>query len=312
VAHAGKDHLGLLDESRCILKGEPQMTAGLQAQQMVQFDPLPIKRRYDALADWMCTTPWYRDDGIHSAIDNLVPSKSKTILELCCGSGALLAFLANKRPECNFFATDLSSRMVELAQAHTSPYKNVKIVLGNWLGCFADRSVKFDTLILKNSLHLIPHLTEMLYQLHSVKSIGGCLVVVETVSPTELVRGFINELFNIIDPGGPKRYFFTESELGNQLIRSGWIPSESSRLKQYIDLGEWLGHKCKDEAGRKRAETFVRSCCKEVREQLEFDTEEGHLPRQMLRLQVVARCVDRERPKGRLSKSEPLDSCAWA
>ena len=50
------------------------------------------------------------------------------ILDLCCGSGDITKYFANKFPDAEIIGVDFSEKMLEIARKKCKKYKNIKFV----------------------------------------------------------------------------------------------------------------------------------------------------------------------------------------
>jgi|SRR5581483_479856 len=261
-------------------------------------DLVAIASRYDALAEWMDTVAWYRDEIVPKIVGQLVPPEARSGLEMCCGTGRLLAYLAEHSPTLAWTGVDVSEKMVNRARARLVGQPGVRIVHSNWLTMINDSVERaYDVVVVKNALHLLGNLTDHLRALHSITSWDASLIVVETVSPNKSANQFVWDLFGAIDAQEIKRHCFTIHGLKEQLASSGWACTREILVRQYIDVSDWLAHKCTTDASRSRGEEVFQSCKREVRRSMEFSPRQKPVPNQMLRLQMIAVCERQRAPR---------------
>lgn len=261
-------------------------------QPLISPEPSEVGRRYDKLATWMSTAPWYRDERINEEVTSLIPEGAERGLELCCGAGRLLASLARNRPQIKFVGVDISRRMVELARRETHDLHNVAVIHGDWLEPVLHQArPQYDFVVIKNALHLLPTVAVRLRELKEVMSPNACLIIVETVSPNDRANRFVRKLFTCVDAQHLKRHFFTSHTLKKTLRVASWhSASKAERVRQYIDVHDWLEHKCQDEDTSRRAEQVLRMCEPAVRKRMEFAPYDLGVPKRMLRLQMIVPC----------------------
>jgi SAM-dependent methyltransferase len=252
-------------------------------------DPITVGQHYDALADWMKTLSWYNDERLYSLVLSLIPATARRVIELGSGPGHLLRFLALSRPWLEVTGVDISGRMVELAQERVRDLPNASVVKGDWVRPFHDLGIpRYDVVIAKNVLHLLPNLTSKLRALQQVVTPEGNLIVVETISPNRKANRFVRDLFGCVDAEGVKRHVFTRQSLLKAIAQGGWDRQlRLQPVKQHIDVGDWLLHKCCDTLARQSAEHVLRSCDLDVREAMEFGPSTSLVPEHMLRLQLI-------------------------
>lgn len=267
---------------------------------------------YSRVADWLGSRTWYRDEDVTRVVKFLIPGRPKRILELCCGTGMLLNELGEVYPDAEIVGIDISPTMVERAKERLHHLQNVQVLQGDWISILSTSlSDAFDVVIVKNALHLMDNLQVRLADLWRICSEWTVLIVVETVSPNVEANAFIRRLFNVIDVGHLKQNFFTEQSLVAALAESGWVIAQDRawHVRQHIDTEDWLRQRCKDqlvvEAARKLL-SEVRNA--RVRQSMDFHSELGKVPAQMLRLQYIARHIYRPvSPKRPATQDEELE-----
>ena len=254
-----------------------------------------VAAHYSQLAEWMNQQSWYKDNQAVRSILSLLDFRPRRILELCCGSGSTLKALGQAFPKAEVVGVDISERMVRMASAKLSNRKAAHVTLGDWIYNLPPRFRlhPFDTVVVKNALHLLDELPERLQALRPFIHRGTALIVVETVSPTVAANRFVRDLFQYVDRSDLKQSFFTAHTLGAMLEEGGWIRDhdEAIYIMQHIDVQEWLRKKC---SGResflaaKRVLEFA-SGVEPLHRAMHFDSDPGVMPDRMLRLQYIAR-----------------------
>jgi SAM-dependent methyltransferase len=267
-----------------------------------------VGRHYDELADWMSTVAWYKDDYVESTVLGLIPSTATQILELGCGSGHLLRLIAERMPWARLTGVEVSEKMARNSRERVKGLERVQVVEGDWTGPLQVRgdSGRYDVIIVKNVLHLLPNLPVRLRTLREFASAGAKLIIVETISPNRKANSFIRTLFSTLDLDGLKRHFFTRQSLNKALIMGGWDQSiTSSIVRQHIDVADWLDHKSGNDAIRREADLIIRSCDREVKTAMEFEPRTALVPASMLRLQLVTQSSLRHFSSFRHSRRGP-------
>ncbi len=245
---------------------------------------------YGGLANWMDTVAWYDDSHILQRVDELVPRHTTSCLELCCGTGRLGVYLAQRHRFVEHSLWDASQEMIRRAAEHARE-RNVliKIRRGNWNEALHS-VLPYDVVIVKNSLHVIDNLHDSLRLLSARSDSRTRLIVVETVSPTSEAREFISHLSNALGISAVKKRVFDSASLSLALLEAGWHElSGSQHLCQWIDVGDWMRHKAVSDLHLLAARKVFDRASSEVATAMQFQgavSSEG-VPEQMLRLQFI-------------------------
>ena len=96
---------------------------------------------------WM----WYWQDKTIAEI----PERSKTILEIACGTGIGTEKVAKKFPNAQVFAIDLSPGMIRQARKRLKRYKNVHVQVGDVEHLPFQK--RFDFIFCTESFHHFPN-----------------------------------------------------------------------------------------------------------------------------------------------------------
>jgi ubiquinone/menaquinone biosynthesis C-methylase UbiE len=243
---------------------------------------------YGDLADWMDRVAWYDDRRVLDAVADLIPADAQSCLELCCGTGRLAVHLALHHRFVRYDAWDESIGMTEKARARCwNGGVAVNVAAGSWQVALRV-SRKYDVIVVKNSLHLIAPLAASLRALRRVSSVDTVLVVVETISPSEPARVFIEKLTAALGIAPLKKNIFDETALLRTLEESGWERDSGLRqIEQSIDVCDWLNRKATDQKALLAARALFASASDEVASALQFSERSGGVPTQMLRLQLA-------------------------
>jgi ubiquinone/menaquinone biosynthesis C-methylase UbiE len=288
-----------------------EMKSRLRRERPVRNLESRLVFHYSRIADWLGTRSWYQDDGVTDVVKFLISGRPARVLELCCGTGLLLESLSKAFPKTEFIGVDISPKMVERARERLSNAKNVAVLQQDWIYELpTEWNGAFDVVIVKNALHLLDNLESKLRDLRRVSRDLASLIIVETVSPNADSNEFIKRLFEIVDVEQLKQSFFTERTLAAVLERSGWLMAQSRPwyVRQHIDTDDWLRQKCPDHSTLENAREFLAGVRNlRVRQAMDFFTEPGTVPAQMLRLQYIARHVYvPERPRIETQKDEDM------
>ena len=257
-----------------------------------------LEDHYNLLSAWMESVDWYRDERVETLIESRIPVHARRVLELGCGNGRLIHRLASRHKDKRFVAVDISGEMVRRAREKVDKLANVEILHGDWIQPLFGSSMRFDAIIVKNALHLIPDLEERLREL---SVLSKTLVIVETVSPNLDSNEFVRKVFSIIDGNKIKQALFTKRSLMSSLKKSGWACLWEVRVEQYIDVEEWLRHKAETATAHERATEYLRSVGtssrktdSRVRRSMRFNNYRDGVPGKMLRLQFIGQFERRE------------------
>lgn len=249
----------------------------------------PVALRYDSLSSIMPCWEWYRDSILLSAIEKRIPYGTKRILDLCCGNGLLAEHLAQRRPDCHVECIDISREMVIAARDRLKRFRNVSVEWGNWVSG-VPVGEKFDCVVIKNSLHLIPSLEIRLAQLRRIVSDSCVIIICETVSPAENSNEFVKHLFRLINYSEIKHAFFCRRTFFRQLKRSGLVRLRARCfIDQNVNLMAWLCGKCDGTMQTSTAFEYLAqaACDSELRRQMNILLDEAGRPVRMRRLQQI-------------------------
>ena len=255
-----------------------------------------VARLYDKWSSGMFAAPWYRDEKIWKLLDSIRTFQPKAVLEIGCGDGRVLQRLALRMPDCDFWGVDISEVMLKSASERCNRLANVHLRRGDWTTPVAGQ--RFDIIVIKNALHLIPDLPSKLKALHRVCSDNARLIVVETVSPSPNSRDFVKGLFRVVDKGNIKINYFTRKNLLSMLSKSGWRRSYLSVVDQSMSVDDWLKFKVDDETDRTDVRALVAHAPIKTAKEMNIVSSAGRFS--MLRRQVVVFL----QPKIKVVKSE--------
>ena len=155
------------------------------------------------------------------------------VLEIGCGTGTTA--LHHAPQVAHIRATDISQRMIEIAKdkARAAQITNVEFKVES-IDRMAVESLTFDVILAHNILHLVPHVDEVLMQLHQMLKPGGLLI-----SSTPCIRDFM-PLLRFVAPVGralgvlPRINVFSEEEFERWTTSAGfvveyrWLPRPKS------------------------------------------------------------------------------------
>lgn len=250
-----------------------------------------VSGTYDYLSKKMDDFDWYKDKILLSMIEKKIPKSSKTILDLCCGTGNLINFINSTRDNARILGVDVSAKMIEHAKnKFNDSTKNIMLINSNWVSSLqSSYKESFDVIIIKNALHLIDDKEQRIKELNSILKKNGRLIIVETISPNVDSNYFVKNLFSKLNMNNIKKTYFTKHTLLNLFNDTSWkiIKKQTDYVEQYIDVPEWLNTKCALN-NRQDVELYLKNASLNVRRSMKFVPRDiGVIPKKMLRLQMV-------------------------
>ncbi len=148
-----------------------------------------------------------------------------TVLDVGCGTGALLQVLAETVPDVELVGLDLSGRMLDIARRRVSP--PVTLVRGDVQHLpFVPRS--FDRVVSVSALHFWPDPARALRELVRVLADDGELVITDWCDEY-LVCRLCDRLLRIVDPAHQRIY--TRAQCRDLLAASGVTVRRLERYK---------------------------------------------------------------------------------
>src|SRR5580704_12248017 len=194
-----------------------------------------IVGEYDRLSVAMDGFAWYQDREILELINNSVPATCKRGLDIGCGTGIVVSYLAEKRSDVHWVGIDKAPEMIARAKSKCSQFKNVTLSELDWR--HLRRSLAptgFDFVLLKNVLHLMADVRQQLSILPGLLSPAGRILVVETVSPTVEARRFVRRLADVLEKIGVKKHIFTAREVVQSVKRATFDIQKVQYHDQFI------------------------------------------------------------------------------
>lgn len=143
-----------------------------------------IAPKYDLMNDLMTA-------GMHrfwkKKIVQMLNLKSKQkVLDLCCGTGDLTFYLAQKSPQANITGLDFSIEMLKIAQEHRQ-LANIEYIQGDALS-LPFESQSFDKVIISFGLRNVADYEKCLHEIWRVCKNNGQLIILDLSHP----KGFWN------------------------------------------------------------------------------------------------------------------------
>lgn len=171
---------------------------------------------------------------LYNVIEEHWSSENLQVLDLACGTGAMLEHLAKNHPAAEFHGTDFSTDMLESAKKKCSSLENVSLVHGDAADLpFGKNS--FDIVLCIDSFHHFSDPSAVAKEAHRVLRENGLFIVADpalnTVTETVLVGG----LFRLFDM--PIQYFSRE-ELEAILAAYGFTELDYEE-KRFTNIFSW-------------------------------------------------------------------------
>lgn len=189
--------------------------------------------------------PTFIDKHIHS-------KKTRHVLELGCGQGTNLIYLAQKNPAITFWGIDLYP-----SYSSTKSYKNVHILSGDYhdLSCVSDNSI--DIIYAIETLCYAKNIEKVLCELYRILSPNGIIIIFDAYRKkekefyscaelkflTSIEKGFGLTKFQDIE-------FFNHAIYNSNLLcikeidlkqyTIGYLNNLSARIEKYLRLGIFL------------------------------------------------------------------------
>jgi len=110
---------------------------------------------------------------------NLKPSQK--VLDLCCGTGDLTFYLAQKAPEAKIIGLDFSAEMLKIAQAERK-LNNIEFIEGDALN-LPFESESFDKAIISFGLRNVADYEKCLMEIWRICKKGGQLIILDLSHP---------------------------------------------------------------------------------------------------------------------------------
>ncbi len=137
----------------------------------------PVRRSYAGLAArYDRVWSYYVEASVRATRRRLLTEPGERVLDIGCGTGALLASLAAGEAGTDLIGVDLSAEMLAVARAKTPG--SVRLVQGSGESLpFADET--FDIVVSTSAFHYFRHPQDALAEVHRVLRHGGRLVITD-------------------------------------------------------------------------------------------------------------------------------------
>lgn len=251
---------------------------------------------YDRLSRHMENFSWYKDGGILELINNKVPATSRRGLDIGCGTGIVLQYLAEKNRDVEWVGIDESVEMVVASKKKSHSKENVTVFHRQWLSIDEiGKTGKFDFVLIKNVLHLVNDVPYHLSLLSPYLTSTGRILIVETVSPDKEAKRFVFNLACILDIVGIKKHFFSSRELLRSVRTSDFEVQSFRYYDQFIDVADWIDAKARTVELATNASNYIEEMMQNTKLRLSMKYSEpgGTASGRMLRRQMLIQCVPR-------------------
>ena len=252
---------------------------------------------YDRLGVAMDDFSWYRDHEILELINNSVPATCKSGLDIGCGTGIVLGYLAEKNDEVHWLGIDKAPEMIARASAKCGRFRNVSLQRLEWGLLKREAAPKgFDFILLKNVLHLVADVSQQLSILPGLLSPSGRILVVETVSPNADSKRFISKLVRILEIIGVKKHVFAANEVIKSVKRAGLDIQRVQYHDQYIEIEKWINAKARSANVGNNAMSYIKQemLSGNLPTSMKYQPPSGSFPGKMLRRQILIQCVSKK------------------
>ena len=152
----------------------------------------------------------------------------KTVLDIGCGTGALLLMIHEQHKSAKLFGVDISEEMIKVAQAKLGSTADLRVSESEKLPF---KSGSFDLVLGTFSFHHHPNPTTVFKEIRRVLSPEGRLIMADPIAPTP-----IRLVMNLLIPfrkDGTVRYY-SKSELYSLAESAGLSVSKWAKLNWHI------------------------------------------------------------------------------
>lgn len=267
--------------------------ASRQKNEIYAVNAGTVVDEYDRLCSFMDNFAWYHDPQLLQLIKNSVTADCKRGLDLGCGTGIALRYLASKRTDIGWVGVDKSPEMVARSRAKCSGLNNASAFQEDWLDFGAVEVHDFDFILLKNLLHLITDVVGHLEILPNLLKPAGRVLVVETISPSHEAKRFVLGLTSLLRKRDVKKHVFTSREIVGRIRASHLQIQKIQYRDQFIEISTWIKAKAATEQIARRAMSFIEDEMRSesLREAMKYQPPHQSFPGKMLRRQILIECA---------------------
>ena len=142
----------------------------------------------------------------------------KSLLDVGCGSGTMLAMLKKEYPALEPFGIDLSDQMIVQAKMHLDP--DIQLQTGD-VESMPWPDNKFDLLVCNASFHHYPNPIKSLTEMYRVLKSEGRLVIADPWWPGKIRQAINYYLTSPLNHSGDVR-IYSQQEMANLLAAAGF------------------------------------------------------------------------------------------
>lgn len=253
-----------------------------------------VADEYDRLCSAMDSFPWYRDRRTLQLINNSVPATCRRGLDIGCGTGIVIKYLAEKRSDIQWTGIDRAPEMIAATRAKCEGIGNVIAQEMDWIQLTDQFKLgTFDFILVKNVLHLVNNVIGNLSILPRILTPTGRILLVETVSPNNESKKFVYELSRMLEIIGLKKHIFTSRELV-RFVRGASLEIQKILYEnQFIEVKKWLDAKSRSSQMSDDALAYLQKEMRseQLRNSMKFESPSHDFPGRMLRRQMLIQCV---------------------
>jgi ubiquinone/menaquinone biosynthesis C-methylase UbiE len=154
----------------------------------------------------------------------------KTVLDIGCGTGALLMMIHDRKKSAELSGVDISGEMIKVAQAKLGNAADLVVSDSETLPF---KSGSFDLVLCTFSFHHHPNPAVVFNEINRVLSPGGTIIMTDPLAPTP-VRQVLNMLVPSMKDGTV--HFYSKKEMLGLAESVGMTVSKWARLNWHIYL----------------------------------------------------------------------------
>ena len=153
-----------------------------------------------------------------------------TVLDIGCGTGALLMMIHERKKGARLFGVDLSEEMIKVAQAKLGNAADLAVSDSEKLPF---ESGSFDLVLCTFSFHHYPNPTVVFKEMHRVLSPEGRIIMADPLAPIP-VRQVLNMLVPSMNDGTV--HYYSKREMSRLAESVGWTVSKWGKLNWHSYL----------------------------------------------------------------------------